>query len=101
MGVKILFFSRGTLGQNSMFPEKGGQNSIFFSQCLEKGGSKPRSLPTNFTEGVPPPRVQTSLKLVCMGATDNMLSLVRVMAQPQTVDELLPEPVLTEIPAIV
>ena len=55
MGVKILFFSRGTLGQNSMFPEKGGQNSIFFSQCLEKGGSKPQSLPTNFTEGVPPP----------------------------------------------
>ena len=30
MGVKILFFSRGILGQNSMFPEKGGQNSIFF-----------------------------------------------------------------------
>ena len=38
MGVKILFFSRGTLGQNSMFPEKGGQNSIFFPSALKKGG---------------------------------------------------------------
>ena len=37
MGVKILFFSRGTLGQNSMFPEKGGQNSIFFPGALKKG----------------------------------------------------------------
>ena len=37
MGVKILFFSRGTLGQNSMFPEKGGQNSIFFPSALKKG----------------------------------------------------------------
>ena len=54
MGVKILFFSHGTLGQNSMFPEKGGQNSIFFPSALKKGGSKPRSLPTNFTP--PPPR---------------------------------------------
>ena len=35
MGVKILFFSRGTLGKNSMFPEKGGQNSIFFPSALK------------------------------------------------------------------
>ena len=53
-------------GQNSIFfswnpwskfyvPWKGGSKFYIFSQCLEKGGSKPRSLPTNFTEGVPPP----------------------------------------------
>ena len=53
-------------GQNSFFfswnpwskfyvPWKGGSKFYIFSQCLEKGGSKPRSLPTNFTEGVPPP----------------------------------------------
>ena len=52
-------------GQNSIFyswnpwskfyvPWKGGSKFYIFSQCLEKGGSKPRSLPTNFTEGVPP-----------------------------------------------
>ena len=53
-------------GQNSIFfswnpwskfyvPWKRGSKFYIFSQCLEKGGSKPRSLPTNFTEGVPPP----------------------------------------------
>ena len=53
-------------GQNSIFfswnpwskfyvPWKGGSKFYIFSQCLEKGGSKPRSLLTNFTEGVPPP----------------------------------------------
>ena len=53
-------------GQNSIFfswnpwskfyvPWKGGSKFYICSQCLEKGGSKPRSLPTNFTEGVPPP----------------------------------------------
>ena len=57
-------------GQNSIFfswnpwskfyvPWKGGSKFYLFSQCLEKGGSKPRSLPTNFTEGVPPPGFTT------------------------------------------
>ena len=75
IGVKILC-SKSWEGQNSMKAKIWGQNFIFFSwnpwskfyvpwkggskfyifsQCLEKGGSKPRSLPTNFTEGVPPP----------------------------------------------
>ena len=39
-------------------PWKGGSKFYIFSQCLEKGGSKTRSLPTNFTEGVPPPGVK-------------------------------------------
>ena len=76
IGVKILcmVLKRGSIfygslknrGQNSIFfswnpwskfyvPWKGGSKFYIFSQCLEKGGSKPRSLPTNFTEGVPPP----------------------------------------------
>ena len=74
-GVKILC-SKSWEGQNSMKAKiwgskfyfflveplvkilcslKRGVKILYFSQCLEKGGSKPRSLPTNFTEGVPPP----------------------------------------------
>ena len=61
-------------GQNSIFfswnpwskfyvPWKGGSKFYIFSQCLEKGGSKPRSLPTNFTEGVPlPGKLLTCMK---------------------------------------
>ena len=56
MGVKILFFSRGTLGQNSMFPEKGGQNSIFFPSALKKGGQNRGAYqPTSLNlKGCPP-----------------------------------------------
>ena len=65
IGVKIRWKLKYG-GQNSIFfswnpwskfyvPWKGGSKFYIFSQCLEKGGSKPRSLPTNFTEGVHPP----------------------------------------------
>ena len=56
MGVKILFFSRGTLGQNSMFPEKGGQNSIFFPSALKKGGQNRGAYQPTSLKGCPPPR---------------------------------------------
>ena len=55
MGVKILFFSRGTLGQNSMFPEKGGQNSIFFPSALKKGGQNRGAYQPTSLKGCPPP----------------------------------------------
>ena len=54
MGVKILFFSRGTLGQNSMFPEKGGQNSIFFPSALKKGGQNRGAYQPTSLKGCPP-----------------------------------------------
>ena len=54
MGVKILFFSRGTLGQNSMFPEKGGQNSIFFPSALKKGGQNRGAHQPTSLKGCPP-----------------------------------------------
>ena len=54
MGVKILFFSRGTLGQNSMFPEKGGQNSIFFPSALKKGGQNCGAYQPTSLKGCPP-----------------------------------------------
>ena len=60
MGVKILFFSRGTLGQNSMFPEKGGQNSIFFPNALKKGGQNRGAYQPTSLKGCPP-RVMTSV----------------------------------------
>ena len=76
IGVKILWKLKYG-GQNSIFfswnpwskfyvPWKGGSKFYIFSQCLEKGGSKPRSLPTNFTEGVPPPGAKSSIKS-CFG----------------------------------
>ena len=86
IGVKILC-SKSWEGQNSMKAKIWGQNFIFFSwnpwskfyvpwkggskfyifsQCLEKGGSKPRSLPTNFTEGVPPPPPPRPLTAGCL-----------------------------------
>ena len=38
-GSKFYFFLvEPLIGQNSMFPEKGGQNSIFFPSALKKGG---------------------------------------------------------------
>ena len=55
MGVKILFFSRGTLGQNSMFPEKGGQNSIFFPSALKKGGQNRGAYQPTSLKGSPSP----------------------------------------------
>ena len=55
MGVKILFFSCGTLGQNSMFPEKGGQNSIFFPSALKKGGQNCGAYQPTSLKGCPPP----------------------------------------------
>ena len=55
MGVKILFFSRETLGQNSMFPEKGGQNSIFFPSALKKGGQNRGAYQPTSLKGCPPP----------------------------------------------
>ena len=55
MGVKILFFSRGTLGQNSMFPEKGGQNYIFFPSALKKGGQNRGAYQPTSLKGCPPP----------------------------------------------
>ena len=55
MGVKILFFSRGTLGQNSMFPEKEGQNSIFFPSALKKGGQNRGAYQLTSLKGCPPP----------------------------------------------
>ena len=54
MGVKILFFSRGTLGQNSMFPEKGGQISIFFPNALKKGGQNRGAYQPTSLKGCPP-----------------------------------------------
>ena len=54
MGVKILFFSRGTLGQNSMFPETGGQNSIFFPSALKKGGQNRGAYQPTSLKGCPP-----------------------------------------------
>ena len=56
IGVKILFFSRGTLGQNSMFPEKGGQNSIFFPSALKKGGQNRGAYQPTSLKGCPPPK---------------------------------------------
>ena len=55
MGVKILIFSRGTLGQNSMFPEKGGQNSIFFPSALKKGGQNRGAYQPTSLKWCPPP----------------------------------------------
>ena len=55
MKVKILFFSRGTLGQNSMFPEKRGQNSIFFPSALKKGGQNRGAYQPTSLKGCPPP----------------------------------------------
>ena len=55
MGVKILLFSRGTLGQNSMFPEKGVQNSIFFPSALKKGGQNLGAYQPTSLKGFPPP----------------------------------------------
>ena len=65
IGVKILC-SKSWEGQNSMKAKIWGSKFIFFSGSWNpwskfyvpwkggsKGGSKPRSLPTNFTEGVP------------------------------------------------
>ena len=57
MGVKILFFSRGNLGQNSMFPEKGGQNSIFFPSALKKGGQNRGAYQPTSLKGCPPPGI--------------------------------------------
>ena len=56
MGVKILFFSRGALGQNSMFPEKWGQNSIFFPSALKKGGQNRGAYQPTSLKGCPPPQ---------------------------------------------
>ena len=68
MGVKILFFSRGTLGQNSMFPEKGGQNSIFFPSALKKGGQNRGAYQPTSLKGCPPPRalVQVMALAYCL-----------------------------------
>ena len=49
-----LYFSRGTLGQNSMFPEKGGQNSIFFPSALKKGGQNRGAYQPTSLKGCPP-----------------------------------------------
>ena len=57
MGVKILFFYRGTLGQNSMFPERGGQNSIFFPSALKKGGQNRGAYQPTSLKGCPLVRV--------------------------------------------
>ena len=53
-GSKFYFFSWNPWSKFYV-PWKGGSKFYIFSQCLEKGGSKPQTLPTNFTEGVPPP----------------------------------------------
>ena len=55
MGVKILFFSRGTLGQNSMFPEKGVKILYFFPVPWKRGIKTAE--PTNqlHWRGAPPP----------------------------------------------
>ena len=62
-GGQNAIFSRGTLGQISMFPEKGGQNSIFFPSALKKGGQN---------RGAYQP---TSLK-GCWGWSDNYVNPV-------------------------
>ena len=61
MGVKILFFSRGTLGQNSMFPEKERQNSIFFPSALKKGGQNRGAYQPTSLKGCPPPGADLAL----------------------------------------
>ena len=52
-GSKFYFFLSWNPWSKFYVPWKGGSKFCIFSQCLEKGGSKPRSLPTNFSEGVP------------------------------------------------
>ena len=54
-GGQIYIFFSWNPWSKFYVPWKGGSKFYIFSQCLEKGESKPRSLPTNFTEGVPPP----------------------------------------------
>ena len=76
MGVKILFFSRGTLGQNSMFPEKGGQNSIFFPSALKKGGQNRGAYQPTSLKGCPPPPGLTSIRESLISKTQLWISLI-------------------------
>ena len=62
-GSKFYFFSRGTLGQNFMFPEKGGQNWIFFPSALKKGGQNRRAYQPTSLKGCPPPGVLRCMTL--------------------------------------
>ena len=71
MGVKILFFSRGTLGQNSMFPEKGGQNSIFFPSALKKGGQNRGAYQPTSLKGAP--RVYNLTFIACHRADSRLV----------------------------
>ena len=63
-GDQNSIFSRGTLGQNSMFPEKGGQNSIFFPSALKKGGQNRGAYQPTSLKGCPPPGVSYSHTIV-------------------------------------
>ena len=97
MGVKILFFSRGTLGQNSMFPEKGGQNSIFFPSALKKGGQNRGAYQPTSLKGCPPPPPGISLQFVPQVWINNIPALVQIIAWHRPGNTPLFEPMMVSL----